>query len=77
MTFAETNQEIIVDEDSAKILGYGKASLAADHFELNKFTGPKDGRYVLVSGEISTTVQKASGILKSRQNGNLFCNNLL
>ncbi|MCJ1264014.1 hypothetical protein MMC22_003885 [Lobaria immixta] len=61
-------KEIIVDEDSAKILGYGKASLAADHFELNKFTGPKDGRYVLVSGEISTTVQKASGILKSRQN---------
>ncbi|MCJ1464534.1 hypothetical protein MMC07_003147 [Pseudocyphellaria aurata] len=62
------HKEIIVDEDSAKILGYGKASLAADHFELNKFTGPKDGRYVLVSGEISTAVQKAQGILKSRQN---------
>lgn len=46
--------------------------MAADHFELNKFTGPKDGRYVLVSGEISTIVQKARGILKSRQNGKSF-----
>ena len=63
-----THREIIVDEDSAEILGHDKGALAADHFELNKFTGPKDGRYLAVSGEISAIVQAANGILKSRRN---------
>ena len=49
-----------------------KGPLASDHFELNKFNGPKDGRYIAVSGEISATVQKARVILKSRQNGNFY-----
>lgn len=61
-------KELVVDEESAHIDGYRHFALAADHFELNKFTGPKDGRYISVSGEINATVQKASGILKSRQN---------
>ena len=39
---------------------------------MNKFTGPKDGRYILVAGEINTTVQKARGIIKSRQNGKIL-----
>ena len=46
-----------------------KNALAADHFELNKFTGPKDGRYISVSGEINNIVHKGQGILKCRQNG--------
>ena len=62
------HKELVVDEDSAHIDGYRKGALAADHFELNKFTGPKDGRYISVSGEIKAAVQKAPGILKSRQN---------
>ena len=61
-------KEIIVDEDSAHIDGYRTGALGADHFALNKFTGPKDGRYISVSGEIKAAVQKAPGILKSRQN---------
>ncbi len=61
-------KELIVDEDSAHIDGYRTGALAADHFGLNKFTGPKDGRYISVSGEIKNTIQKAAGILKSRQN---------
>ncbi|KAF2841729.1 hypothetical protein M501DRAFT_904043, partial [Patellaria atrata CBS 101060] len=61
-------QEHVVEEDSATILGYNKSSLASDHFQLNKFEGPKDGRYVAVSGEISTMVQKSRGIIKGRQN---------
>ena len=62
------HKEIIVDEDSAHIDGYRTGALGADHFGLNKFTGPKDGRYISVSGEIKAAVQKAPGILKSRQN---------
>ena len=62
------HKEIIVDEDSAHIDGYRTGALGADHFGLNKFTGPKDGRYISVSGEIKAAVQKAPSILKSRQN---------
>lgn len=67
---------MIVDERSATFDGCGKQSLAANHFELNKFDGPKDGRYVAVSGEIKTTVQNASGILRSRRNGKIQWYNL-
>ena len=63
------SQELIVEEDSAHIDGYRTGALAADHFGLNKFSGPKDGKYISVAGEINAAVQKAGGILKSRQNG--------
>ncbi|KAL6722060.1 hypothetical protein ACLMJK_001165 [Lecanora helva] len=62
------HKELIVEEDSAHIDGYRTGALASDHFGLNKFTGPKDGRYVSVAGEIKDVVQKAGGILKSRRN---------
>ena len=62
------HKEMIVEEDSAHIDGYQTGALASDHFGLNKFTGPKDGRYISVSGEINVAVKKADGILKSRQN---------
>ena len=62
------HKEMIVEEDSAQIDGYQTGALASDHFGLNKFTGPKDGRYISVSGEIKVAVQKADGILKLRQN---------
>ena len=61
-------EEIIVDEESAGILGHNKLGLAADHFQMNKFPSPKDGRYVAVSNEIGTMAQSAPGILKKRQN---------
>ena len=66
------NKELIVEEDSAHIDGYRTGALASDHFELNKFTVPKDGRYVSVAGEINSIVQKSGGILKSRQNGGVY-----
>ena len=67
-SFPIKHEEIIVDEDSATSEAFEKDSLASDHFELNKFFGPKDGRYVAVSNEIDTIVQKARTILKSRKN---------
>ena len=60
--------EVVVEEDSAHIDGYRTGALAADHFQLNKYEGPKDGRYRAVSNEIKATVQKAEQILKTRQN---------
>ena len=62
------HKEVIVEEDSAHIDGYRTGALAADHFQLNKFDGPKDGRYQAVAGEIKAAVQKSQGILKSRKN---------
>ncbi|KAI9783726.1 MAG: hypothetical protein M1816_001207 [Peltula sp. TS41687] len=64
------HMEMIVDERSATFDGWGKLPLAANHFELNKFDGPKDGRYISVAGEIRTMVQKAGGILRLRRNAN-------
>ncbi|ORY18174.1 hypothetical protein BCR34DRAFT_554346 [Clohesyomyces aquaticus] len=60
--------ELIVDEESATFDGSENLSLVSDHFQLNKYTGPKDGNFVAVSDEIKVTAQKAPGILKSRQN---------
>lgn len=61
-------EEIVVDEDSATSEAFLKGSLASDHFELNKFTGPKDERCGLVSAQIDTIVQKARTILKLHRN---------
>ncbi|KAL8945007.1 MAG: hypothetical protein Q9211_000397 [Gyalolechia sp. 1 TL-2023] len=60
-------KEMLVKESSAVIDGVGKRGLASDHFGLNKFTGPKDGAYSMVSDEISTIVQHAHSIIKSRE----------
>lgn len=61
-------EEVIVEQKSAHIDGHPAIQLAANHFELNKFNGPKDGKFLAVADEIKATVQKAAGILKSRQN---------
>lgn len=68
-----TSQELIVKESSATIDSFERSSLPTDHMGLNKFSGPKDGAYGMVSGEISTIVQQAPGILKSRENGKTMC----
>lgn len=60
-------EEVIVEQKSAHIDGHPAFELAADHFELNKFTGPKDGRFLAVADEIKATVQKAEGILRTRE----------
>ncbi|KAL8920307.1 MAG: hypothetical protein Q9172_004567 [Xanthocarpia lactea] len=60
-------KEMLVKESSAVIDGVGKYPLPSDHFGLNKFTGPNDGSYSMVSNEISTIVELAPGIKKSRE----------
>ncbi|KAL8910028.1 MAG: hypothetical protein Q9171_004654 [Xanthocarpia ochracea] len=61
-------KEMLVKESSAVIDGVDRGPLPSDHFGLNKFTGPKDGAYSMVSSEISTIVQLAPSIRKSREN---------
>ena len=63
---------MLVKESSAVIDGVDRGPLPSDHFGLNKFTGPKDGAYSMVSNEISTIVQLAPGIKKSRENGRMI-----
>ncbi|KAI6082449.1 hypothetical protein F4821DRAFT_215546 [Hypoxylon rubiginosum] len=42
----------VVDEESAHIPGWDRVGLNADHFKLNKFSGPSDGSFIAVSNEI-------------------------
>lgn len=63
---------MLVKESSAVIDGVGKRPLPSDHFGLNKFTGPKDGAYSMVSDEISTIVLHAHSIIKLRESGRII-----
>ncbi|KAI1170782.1 hypothetical protein F4777DRAFT_567947 [Nemania sp. FL0916] len=44
----------VVEEESAHVPGWGRVSLYADHFKLNKFEGPADRSFQAVSGELRT-----------------------
>lgn len=60
---------MLVKESSACIDSFDRLGLPTDHKGLNKFTGPKDGGYNMVSNEINAIVQVAPAIVKSRENG--------
>jgi ankyrin repeat protein len=62
------SKERIVDQSSATIESFDSISLMSDHFQLNKFPGPKDGNFTSVSDEIRETANKADSIIKTRQN---------
>jgi ankyrin repeat protein len=62
------SKERIVDQSSATIESFDSISLMSDHFQLNKYTGPKDGNFTSVSDEIRETANKADIIIKTRQN---------
>ncbi|EUC49611.1 hypothetical protein COCMIDRAFT_33038 [Bipolaris oryzae ATCC 44560] len=61
-------KERIVDQDSATIESFESLSLMSDHFQLNKYPGPKDGNFTAVSDEIREIANKADSIIKTRQN---------
>jgi ankyrin repeat protein len=62
------SKERIVDQASATIESFDSISLMSDHFQLNKYPGPKDGNFTSVSDEIRETANKADSIIKTRQN---------
>jgi hypothetical protein len=47
------NQDFIVDEDSANLDGCESYGQPLDHYELNKFSDPKDGNWRKLSGVIA------------------------
>ncbi|PQE28653.1 And nb-arc domain-containing protein [Rutstroemia sp. NJR-2017a WRK4] len=46
-------QDFIVDEDSANLDGCESYGQPLDHYELNKFSDPKDGNWRKLSGVIT------------------------
>lgn len=62
------SKERIVDQASATIESFESISLMSDHFQLNKYPGPKDGNFTSVSDEIREIASKADSIIKTRQN---------
>jgi hypothetical protein len=61
-----TEQEVVVDEQSACIDGFPKLGLAADHFQMHKYPSSENSNYRLVSHEIATLVNAAPSRVESR-----------
>ena len=59
----------LVEEDSATITGYEKCPLDAPHSMMNKFHGPSDANFGLVSSSIKKMVEAAFEIALSQQEG--------
>ena len=59
----------MVEEDSATITGHDNLPLDAPHSMMNKFFGPKDANYGLVSHAINNMVKEAKRIVISQREG--------
>ena len=59
----------LVEEDSACFLGRPKQQLDAPHGMMNKFQGPKDENFKLVSGSIKDMVLEAKRITVAQREG--------
>ncbi|KAH7161129.1 hypothetical protein EDB81DRAFT_943854 [Dactylonectria macrodidyma] len=57
---------IVVDETSACIPGHNRISLQADHFDMNKFSDPKNRSFLSVSDEIRKMSKNAQDIIERR-----------
>ena len=65
----DANGTQLVEEDSATITGYEKCSLDAPHSMMNKFHGPSDANFGLVSSAIKKMVGTALKITLSQREG--------
>ena len=61
-----------MEEESACLFGHPKQMLDAPHVMMNKFFGPSDANFGLVSNAIKTMVEQAKTIAFSQQQGT-FC----
>ncbi|KAF1948344.1 ankyrin [Byssothecium circinans] len=59
--------ELMVEPGSAKPSGARGTYLDSDHFQLNKYPGPKDDNFKSVSGELKDIAKQAPNILNSRR----------
>ena len=59
----------LVEEDSACFLGRPKQQLDAPHVMMNKFQGPEDENFKLVSGSIKNMVREAKRVTVAQREG--------
>lgn len=59
----------MVEEDSATITGHDNLPLDTPHSMMNKFSGPDDANFGLVSHAIKNMVNKAKSIVISQHEG--------
>ncbi|KAI0808469.1 hypothetical protein GGR55DRAFT_696601 [Xylaria sp. FL0064] len=57
----------VVEEESSHIPGWGRVQLYADHFQLNKFAGPDDRSFLLVSNELYTMCTNWKRVVERRK----------
>ena len=58
-----------MEEESACLFGHENQMLDAPHAMMNKFFGPDDANFGLVSNTIKTMVKQAKNIALSQQEG--------
>jgi hypothetical protein len=63
------HKEFIVDEKSAKLDGCETHGLALNHYELNKFSDPKDNNFGQICDLISVLCGKAPELISKRNKG--------
>ena len=59
MSASDVGQEFVVDEISGCLEGHPKLGLPLDHFRLNKFSNPEDGKFKFVRDEVRRMVTEA------------------
>lgn len=65
-TLSRSVQMMIVEEDSACLFGRPKKMLDAPHSMMNKFFGPRDANFILVSDTVREMVEVADEIVVSQ-----------
>ena len=65
-----------MDETSACIDGHRKVPLPTDHLKINKFSGPDDPSYTVVSPVIVRMAQDANSVVQGRMNRKLSLNRI-
>ncbi|APA08684.1 hypothetical protein sscle_04g034540 [Sclerotinia sclerotiorum 1980 UF-70] len=68
--FGDDYKDFIVDEKSAILDGCERYGLPLDHYQLNKFSDPKDGNWRELSDVITNLCDNAHQELANRKNGN-------
>ncbi|SPO00083.1 uncharacterized protein DNG_02935 [Cephalotrichum gorgonifer] len=58
---------MVVKEESAHIPGWPRYALQADHFTLNKFSGPDDRSFLTVSERIRVMCADSKNVIRKRQ----------
>uniref|UniRef100_A0ACC2JMA8 Uncharacterized protein n=1 Tax=Lasiodiplodia mahajangana TaxID=1108764 RepID=A0ACC2JMA8_9PEZI len=60
-------RQMVVEEESAHIPGWGRAPLNTDHFKLNKFSGPGDPSFQTVSDELRSMCANWMRVIELRK----------